>query len=516
METFCLSQTKDSIKFSQIVKAIGKVRVYEQSSKESKEPEEITGIAYDSRRVQPGFLFVAVRGTSSDGRQFIGSAMDKGAVAVLGDDLEDFVRPNAVFLEVDNVRLAMAHAAATFYGKPSKHLDLVGITGTNGKTTTAYLVRSVFESAGIRSGLLGTIEYITGAEKEPGAAPLSVPAVRTTPESVDLQRYLHEMVKNDLKAAVMEVSSHALSLKRIHGCTYRAAVFTNLTRDHLDFHKTMDKYFDVKRELFSHLQKDGFAVLNTDDEYGRKLKDSLPAKTISYGINAPADIRALDIKNGVSSVSFKILYRGRLYRVESGLIGYHNIYNMLAAFGVSVGFGISADTTLKGLSCIQGVPGRFERVEAGQDFLVLVDYAHTDDALSRAIRSARSLTRQGRVITVFGCGGDRDKGKRSKMGRVASWLSDYVILTTDNPRSEEINNIFGEIRTGISRYNYLVIPERERAIRHAVMITSPGDVVLIAGKGHENYQEIYGSRLPFSDRDAAVEAIKILQGVKDK
>ncbi len=503
------------MKFSELIEAIGEARIYGNSSKRAKEekdvkvPEEIAGIAYDSRLVQPGFLFVAVCGTCSDGRRFIGSAIERGAVAVLGEDLEDFVTPDSAFVEVDDVRLAMAHAATAFYGKPSERLDLVGITGTNGKTTTAYLVRSVFEAAGVPSGLLGTIEYITGAEKNTASTSFSIPAVRTTPESVDLQGYLHEMVKNSLKAAVMEVSSHALSLKRIHGCTYRAAVFTNLTHDHLDFHKTMNKYFDVKRELFSHLQDGGVAVLNTDDEYGQRLKDSLPVKTISYGIASPADIRAVDIKNEAGSVSFKILYCGHLYRVASGLLGHHNIYNMLAAFGVGVGLGIPAELALQGLAGMQGIPGRFERVEAGQDFLVLVDYAHTDDALGRAIRSARSLTRKGRVITVFGCGGDRDKGKRSKMGRVASWLSDYVILTTDNPRNEEVDNIFGEIRTGISRYNYLVIPERARAIRHAVMITAPGDVLLIAGKGHEDYQEVYGSRLPFSDRDAAIEAIKM-------
>ncbi len=506
METSCLCQTKDSMKFSELIEAIGEARIHGNSAKK---PEEIAGIAYDSRRVQPGFLFVAVRGTCSDGRSFIGSAIDRGAVAVLGEDLESFVIPGAMFIEVDDVRLAMAHAATAFYGKPSEHLDIVGITGTNGKTTTAYLVRSVFEMAGLRSGLLGTIEYITGAEKASASTPASIPAVRTTPESVDLQGYLNEMVRNGLKAAVMEVSSHALALKRIHGCTYSAAVFTNLTRDHLDFHQTMNKYFDVKRELFSHLRDGGFAVLNTDDQYGQKLRDSLPVKTISYGIDSPADIRAVDIKNEGGSVSLKILYCGRLYRLISDLIGSHNIYNMLAAFGVGVGSGIPADTVLKGLAGMQGVPGRFEKVEAGQDFLVLVDYAHTDDALSRAIRSARSLTRKGRVITVFGCGGDRDKGKRSKMGRVASWLSDYVIITTDNPRNEKTDSIFSEIRTGISRYNYLVIPERARAIQHAVMITAPGDVVLIAGKGHEDYQEVYGSRLPFSDRETAIKAIRM-------
>jgi len=462
---------------------------------------EWTGIAHDSRAVGPGFLFAAVRGGVHDGRDFIGDALRRGAVVVLGEDLEGRITPSATFVEVENVRQAMAEAAGLFHDYPSRRIDLVGITGTNGKTTTAYLVRSVLESAGRQSGLIGTVEYVLGDR--------AVPALRTTPESVELQGLLARMCGDGADYAVMEVSSHALELERVHGCEFRVGVFTNLTQDHLDFHGEMERYYEAKRRLFGMVRPGGAAVVNVDDPWGRRLAAELPPglERITYGIREPADLEASDLETTLGGSRFELRWRDRRYRVEAPLLGEHNVSNMLAAFGVGMALGIPVDLVLDGITELGGVPGRFERVDAGQDFLVLLDYAHTPDALEHAIRSVRSLT-EGRVITVFGCGGERDRGKRPRMGDIATALSDYVVLTSDNPRGEAPGRILEEIRRGVSRYNYLVLPDREEAIRRAVGMAGPGDVVLIAGKGHEQYQEVAGVRHPFSDREAARRALE--------
>ena len=450
--------------------------------------------------MEKDFIFFCVRGERFDGRSFIRPAIEKGAVAVIGEDIGDFVVPEATFVEVNNVREVMAEVADLYYGHPAGRLGLIGITGTNGKTTTTYLVRSVLETAGQKAGLIGTVEYIRDIDTDQ--------ASRTTPESVDLQRYLSDMVAVGMKYGVLEVSSHALIMKRVHGCKFKAAVFTNLTQDHLDFHGSMEDYFEAKSRIFCQLEQDGVCVINLDDEYGERLASALPAGTnvIGYGMEDGADVAARDVETDLSGTRFVLIHRDREYKVRSPLLGRHNVPNMLAAFGVGVGLDIPVDLVLDGITSVGNIPGRFERVDRGQDFLVIVDYAHTDDALERAVQSARALTK-GRVITLFGCGGERDKGKRPKMGRVATLLSDYVLITSDNSRGESPEDIFRDIRNGISRYNYLVIEDRESAIRHAVMIAGPGDVVLIAGKGHESYQETAGERAAFSDQETAGRCI---------
>lgn len=482
------------MRLSTLIEAVDAVRVYGDTDR------KIKGIAYDSRSVENDFVFFCVRGGRFDGRGFIRSAIESGAVAVIGEEIGDFVVPEATFVEVNNLREAMAEVADLYYGHPARRLGLIGITGTNGKTTTSYLVRSVLETAGRKAGLIGTVEYITDVN--------SKAACRTTPESVDLQRYLSDMVAVGMKYGVLEVSSHALMMERVHGCKFKSAVFTNLTQDHLDFHGSMEDYFMAKSRLFSQVEPDGVCVINLDDEYGSRLASSIPAGTniLGYSMGAGADIGARNVETELGGTRFVLIHGDREYRVSSPLLGRHNVSNMLAAFGVGVGLDLPVDLVLDGITSVENIPGRFERIDRGQDFLVIVDYAHTDDALERAVLSARSLTK-GRVITLFGCGGERDRGKRPKMGRAATLLSDYVLITSDNSRGESPENIFRDIKEGISRYNYLVINDREKAIRHAVMIAGPGDVVLIAGKGHEVYQETAGVRAAFSDRETAGRCI---------
>jgi len=483
------------MRLSNLMDAVGATRVWGAAD------PEITGLAYDSRKVVPGNLFIAIRGERQDGHAFIPAALERGAAAVLGEKLEGVADPSAIFVEVENVRKAMAEAAGVYYGRPAQQIGLIGITGTNGKTTTAYLIRSVLETAGRKSGLIGTVEYRIGDTV--------VPAPRTTPESVDLQRYLGEMEETGTRYAVMEVSSHALELERVHGCAFRVAVFSNLTRDHLDFHRDMDHYYAAKKKLFDQLEEGGVAVINIDDAHGRRLAGNLRENhsVLTYGMTRSADISAEAVEMGLRGTGFTLRYRDRTYRVAASLLGAHNVYNMLAAFGTGIGLGLPIELILDGITELDAVPGRFERIDLGQEFLVLVDYAHTDDALEHAIQSARELT-DGRVVTVFGCGGERDRSKRPRMGAVATGLSDYVILTTDNARNEDAKQIFQDIRKGISRFNYLVVPDREKAIRHAVDMVSRRDVVLIAGKGHEAYQETGGVRMPFNDRDAARAAVE--------
>ncbi len=460
----------------------------------------VTGVTYDSRQVQSGDLFVAVPGFEADGRRFIAPAIAKGAVAVLGKSLAGFTSTGAVLLEVDDVREAMAKAACAVYGYPGRELTLFGITGTNGKTTTAYLLRSILEKAGKKSGLLGTVEYITG--------PAAQTAARTTPESPDIQRYLRLMCEHGMKAAVMEVSSHALALKRLEGCFFSVGIFTNLSPDHLDFHHSMEDYFQAKRSLFDRYLGEGSAIVNLDDPYGARLAASLKGPVFTYGLNPRATVRAEDLEGTDMGLRFRLCHPGGAFQVESRLVGRYNVSNLLAAGAAALAIGISSQIISEGLMEMTHVPGRLESVDAGQKYRVFVDYAHTEDALERAIEASRSVATTGRLITVFGCGGDRDRAKRPRMGSVATWGSDYVIVTTDNPRREDPKQIFSDIRSGISRFNYLVIPDRRRAIRHAVMMASEGDVVLIAGKGHESYQEVAGERYPFNDREEALAAIK--------
>jgi UDP-N-acetylmuramoyl-L-alanyl-D-glutamate--2,6-diaminopimelate ligase len=478
--------------------------------------KDIKGIAYDSRRVKKDFLFVAVRGLSVDGHDYIDDAISRGASAVVAEHAVELKRARKLagqdeitVIEVSDSREALALISASFYGHPSKSLSLIGITGTNGKTTTSYITKSIIEAGGKTSGLLGTICYMTGSG--------ITNAFNTTPESMDLQRYLSEMVNNQMDYAVIEVSSHALSLKRVEGCSFRTAAFTNFTHDHLDFHGTMDEYYRAKRRLFKYLSKDGSAVLNTDDPMIRPLAQKLNCNVITCGIEEGAMIRAENIReSGVRGAGFSMSFDVRTpegrFEINSSLIGRFNVYNILMSIGIAYSLGVKENIIRDGIKHAKPVDGRFENIDEGQDYLCIVDYAHTEDALRKLIEEARFITEK-RVITVFGCGGDRDRTKRPVMGGVATELSDLAVITSDNPRSEEPSEIIMDILRGVKKNNYTVQPVRDEAIREAISMAKEGDTVLIAGKGHENYQEVNGVRHHFSDKEIAREAInKRLKG----
>ncbi|MBF0487332.1 MAG: UDP-N-acetylmuramoyl-L-alanyl-D-glutamate--2,6-diaminopimelate ligase [Nitrospirae bacterium] len=470
-----------------------------------------SGISYDSRRIEKGTMFFAVKGQHSDGHAYIEEAIKKGAHSVIYEDeidVDAFSGKDILLVRVDNVRRALAYVSARYYGDPSKELRLTGVTGTNGKTSTCYLMRSILTAYGKKSGMIGTIQYLVGDTV--------YSAYHTTPEAPEFQMYLNKMLAEGCEYVVSEISSHALAQYRVDAAEFDVVVFTNLTRDHLDYHKDMDDYFRSKKRLFNELLKPGgVSVINADDEFGRELiKECLSRGTdvMAYGMDARADVRAINIKRFANGLDFGISYGGGQYSIVSNLRGYVNIYNILAAFSASVALGIPYDAIIAGISKLRSVRGRFEPVECGQDFSVIVDYAHTDDALRNLIDSMKKLC-TGRIITVFGCGGNRDTGKRPIMGRIASTLSDYAIVTSDNPRYEDPGDIIRHIIDGIEGDSYTVEPDRKNAIKMAVNMAVPGDVVLIAGKGHENYQDIKGVRHPFDDRELAEKFI--LKRLKD-
>lgn len=456
----------------------------------------IKAIRYNSRQVGDGDLFAALRGGRVDGHAFIGEAAAKGAAAVLKEGpCSELSLP---CVSVEDSRDALAYVSHAFYGRPSHSLLVTGITGTNGKTTTSYILKSILEAAGLGAGLIGTIRYMVGDG--------SYPAPYTTPEAPEFQGLLRSMLDEGCAHVVAEVSSHALAQRRVDHTVFGAAVFTNLTGEHLDFHRDMQEYFGAKRRLFDELLS-GTAVINADDPWGRKLASSINKKTITYAIESDADLRARDIESSPGGISFRLSSGGADCRIESPLMGMINVYNILAASGAARALDLAWGAIVEGVKSLQRVEGRFQRVEAGQDFLCVVDFAHTGDALERLILTARGIT-PGRVITVFGCGGDRDRSKRPVMGRAATRLSDLVLVTSDNPRSEDPLEIIREVVSGAEGSSYRVVPDRREAIALAVSEARAGDTVLIAGKGHEEYQEIKGRRARFSDREAAEEAIK--------
>ncbi|MEW6162304.1 MAG: UDP-N-acetylmuramoyl-L-alanyl-D-glutamate--2,6-diaminopimelate ligase [Nitrospirota bacterium] len=482
---------------------------------------DISGVAYDSRKAKEGYLFVAIEGERYDGHDFIKDAVKKGAVAIVHEKPVMRDALSVTSIRVKDSRKALSCIAHNFYGMPSEGLILIGITGTNGKTTAAYILKSILESWGKEIGLIGTIQYVIKDR--------AYPAPHTTPESLEFHGLLKDMLSSGCTHVISEVSSHALAQHRVDRAVFKAAVFTNLTRDHLDFHKTMEDYFRAKERLFRELlDEDGTCVINLDDPYGKRLISSLstgvPKKSqdiLTYGFEAGADVVASDIDSSFGGLRFKILFRGRSYDVSSPLVGLPNVYNIMSAAGVSISLGVPWQIILEGIEKTCGVTGRFEKVDLGQNFLCIIDYAHTEDALERLICTARGLTlpplakgrhkggdSSSRIITVFGCGGDRDRGKRPKMGAVATRLSDFVIITSDNPRSEEPSEIIREIESGAVKRNYLIEPDRREAIRKAVDIAGGSDIILIAGKGHEDYQEIKGVRNRFNDRDIFEEAIR--------
>lgn len=468
---------------------------------------EIFDIQYDSRKVGKGSLFIAIKGEKADGNLFAEQAAESGAVAVVTDSSEFGARSSATTVYVPNAREALAKISAAFYDQPAAKLKLVGITGTNGKTTTSFLVESVLREAGLNPGVVGTINYRYAGKV--------LPAPNTTPESLDLQRLLNDMVESGVKAAVMEVSSHALSLERVGGCVFDVAVFTNLTQDHLDYHLTMERYFEAKARLFTDFVDEGkTAVINMDDPKGEDLSKRALGRVIGYGIKCrgiETNIYPKDIKLGVEGIEGTLATPSGEIKIKSSLIGEFNLYNILAAAGAGVGLGLPVDVVERGITALKNVPGRLERADAGQSFTILVDYAHTPDALARVLSTIRGLTDK-KIITLFGCGGDRDRGKRPIMGRVAAEYSDIVIVTSDNPRTEEPLKIIEDITSGMAGAcgdrSVQVIPDRREAITEAVKEAREGDVVLLAGKGHEDYQIIGREKIHFDDREEAIKAVR--------
>lgn len=458
----------------------------------------ITGVANDSRRVKPGCLFVAVPGYKEDGLRFVADAIGRGCVALLTNRRAQGL-PRIPQVIVPDVRRALAHVASRFHGHPSSALSVVGVTGTKGKTTTTYLIRSMFEAAGGRVGLLGTISYVIG-ERE-------IPAPMTTPDAVDLQGYLAQMRDEGLTHAVLEVSSHALSQRRTEGIGFAAGVFTNLTRDHLDFHKTPEEYRDAKAILFEGLGRDRVAVLNADDPVSEEFARRTVARTVWYGMRPGMDASAEVIQCGLDGTVVRLFTVRGDAEFRLPLIGRHNVQNLLAATATVLALGHPLAVAVEGARATRCVPGRLEPVECGQPFHVFVDYAHTEDSLRNVISALRPLI-EGRVLVVFGCGGDRDRGKRPLMGRAVEELADRAIVTSDNPRTEDPIRILDDIVAGMNDpARRDVICDREEAIFHAIRIARPGDVVLIAGKGHEHYQILKDVVKPFDDREVAIRAI---------
>ncbi len=465
---------------------------------------DATDVTHDSRACKPGAVFVAIRGDKFDAHNFILQAVAQGAVAVISEQAAQANAP--AWLQVENARAALAHAAAAVYGHPSQKLKVVGITGTNGKTTTAHLVDSILRTAEGASAMFGTIVHRIGHHTET--------AKHTTPEAADIQRMLAEAVKANCQSAVMEISSHASELRRADYLQLAAAVFTNLTRDHLDYHKTMESYFAAKEKLFSGALGTApqASIINADDEYGRKLVQSAKGRILTYGLNEKADVRTDDFRLSAEGLAFTAQTPIGEVEITSSLVGRPHVYNILAALATGMALQFDLATCAAGIANCQIVAGRFEqvRLEEGQaDFAVIVDYAHTDDALRNVLQTAREVAGESRVITVFGCGGDRDRTKRPIMGEAAATLSDVVIVTSDNPRSEDPLAIIEEIEVGLQKIGkpYSKQPDRREAIFQAINEARPGDVVMIAGKGHEDYQILKDRTIHFDDRETAREAL---------
>ena len=481
---------------------------------------DVVSVTEDSRQVKSGSVFVAIKGEHYDGHQFVRQAQKQGAVGVVveeGCELQDppVGGSSSVLIRVKNSRKALGLLAAKLFGMPSARLRMVGVTGTNGKTTVTHLAKSLLEAQGHRVGLLGTVGYVFGSEHRV--------ASHTTPAPVELQNMLSAMVDAGVDVAVMEVSSHALALDRIAGCEFDIVVFTNLTQDHLDFHHTLENYFQAKLRLFTECVDHGQktrpkrALVNADDERAPLILRHCSIPTWTYGLHTQADIRAESVRLSMGGTEFLVNSPHGLLTINSQLVGEHNVSNMLAAIGVGLEMGMTVPMIEQAVQSVANVPGRFERINEGQPFTVVVDYAHTEDALYRLLRAAQAITK-GRIITLFGCGGDRDPGKRPKMGQVAARHSDVVIVTSDNPRMENPQTILTQIEQGIQsllpeeRCPYQIIPERAEAIQSAISEARGGDLLLIAGKGHEDYQILGTQKIHFDDREEARKAIHRLMG----
>jgi len=470
---------------------------------------EVSNVTHDSRQARAGSLFAAIRGLTLDGHRFVDDVMRRGAVGVISEfDAPDGFQ--GAWLKVSDARESLARAASVIYGNPSHQLKLVGITGTNGKTTTTYLCFALAEANGEKAAMLTTVEYRIGEKSEE--------AVRTTPEASDTNKFLREAVDEGCRTAVMETSSQAIDLHRCDWLRFRVGIFTNLTRDHLDYHHTMENYFAAKKKLFDGGlgEKPASSVINIDDKWGKKLADDLKSngqRVLTFAQNDAADLTAENIEVSlIKGTSFLLKTPHGERPVTSPLVGKPHVYNMLAATAASLELGFDLDKIVKGLETCAGAPGRFERVQHDGDFAVVVDYAHSDDALLNTLKTARDLT-NGRIITVFGCGGDRDKTKRVPMGEVAGRHSDLVIVTSDNPRTENPLEIIAQIEVGLKNTNcpFLAISDRREAIHQAIRKAKPNDVVIIAGKGHETYQIVGNEKYHFDDREIAREALEKLK-----
>lgn len=483
----------------------GRVKVLERQGDLS---VSVNAITDDSRTASSQSLFVAVKGERADGHRFISAALKGGASALVAQEAVSGI--SLPFVRVEDSRRALGFLGSRFYGDPSSRIRMIGITGTNGKTTTTYVCKALLEGLGRQVGLIGTVAYQIGTS--------TMPAAHTTPGALELQRLLAEMVASGCAAAVMEVSSHALTQDRTSGCEYDVAVFSNLTQDHLDFHKTMEDYFQAKLRLFTGLaeghKRNKRAIINVDDSYGSQIVERSPVPVWTYALKSKADLRAEEVRLSIRGTTFTAATPVGNFSIESHLVGEHNVYNLLAAIGVALHEGATPDQIRLAVGNVLNVPGRFERVMAGQPFTVVVDYAHTEDALVRLLTTAEAL-KAGRIITVFGCGGDRDRGKRPKMGAAAVRYSDVVILTSDNPRTEDPHAILEQVEVGVveglrqrPRVQYRKIVDRRQAIEEAVRQVQSSDMVLIAGKGHEDYQIVGTEKLHFDDREVARNAIQ--------
>jgi UDP-N-acetylmuramoyl-L-alanyl-D-glutamate--2,6-diaminopimelate ligase len=475
---------------------------------------DISSIAYDSRKVEPEGLFIAMPGHHHDGGRFIGQAIEKKAGAFVTEMPQKqiaeagFQSSGVTAIHVDDSRHVLAWVSDRFYGRPSDQLDLIGITGTNGKTTLTYLLERIFETAGHSCGVIGSINYRYGGTE--------YPAPMTTPEALEINRMLSEMTGQGVDKCCIEVSSHSLALKRARELRFAVAVFTNLTRDHLDYHKTFEHYKDSKKILFRDckIQKQ---VINIDDPVGREIVQENSLETLTTGLDSSADVTAEDCALSEDGIRFTLKTPSGTQGIQSPLLGQHNVYNLLSASAVALAQGISLDHIGQGIQSLERVPGRFEKIQRGQDFMVAVDYAHTDDALANALKAARTISEKG-VIVVFGCGGDRDPGKRKEMGRVALEMSDFTVITSDNPRTEDPEQIIRQVCEGIpadrkQNEHYTILPNRRKAIDFAIHRAQTGDLVLIAGKGHEDYQILNTGKIHFDDREEAERALKKRLGI---
>lgn len=459
---------------------------------------KISGITHDSRKVMPGDIYACIPGFKVDGHDFASAAVKAGAAALL---VERFLEIDIPQLKVEDTRKALGFLAADIYGTPSEKLELIGVTGTNGKTTVTHLVEKIARLGGKKTGLIGTLGARIGDQELPGQ--------HTTPESTEIQKLLADMAAAKVELAVMEVSSHALDLGRVNGCIYQAAIFTNLSQDHLDYHKDMQEYLEAKALLFSGMnQAPGqFAVLNADDPSYELIKKSAACQVVTYGVDSPADFKAENLQLTDRGANFEVSFQGVKAQVFYSTPGKFSVYNALAAFAWGVTAGYPLKVVIEALAAMKGVPGRFESIRQGQPFLVIVDYAHTPDGLENVLRTAREIT-TGRLITVFGCGGDRDRKKRPLMGEVAARLSDYLVVTSDNPRTEDPDKIIEDIMPGIGSADHKIIVDRHGAINHACSIALPGDTIIIAGKGHEDYQIIGTEKIHFDDREEVQTALR--------